>query len=255
MKKMLRDTWLLFVRSMSSSLRSPGLIFSGLFQPLCYVLLFAPLLNSLSTLPGFPAGNGLSVFTPGMLVLMAILSAAFVGFGMIADLRSGVIERLRVSPANRMSLLLGSILRDVVFLLIQATILLLVAWPLGLTANFAGVLLSLAMLVLIGLFMAACSYGLALAIRNENALAGMINMLALPILLLSGIMLPLALAPDWMRTIANFNPFYYAVEAVRDLFAGQLGADAVLRSFLIMGVLTVLCLRWATGAYRQATSV
>lgn len=253
--KLMRDTWLLFSRSMTSSLRNPSLIISGLFQPICYILLFAPLLNGLTSMPGFPPNNGLSVFVPGILVLMAILSAAFVGFGMIADLRSGVIERLRVTPANRMALLLGSILRDVVFLLIQAGLLLLIAWPLGLTANLGGILLSLALLVLIGLFMAASSYGLALAVRNENTLAGMINTLALPILLLSGIMLPLGLAPDWMRTIANANPFYHAVETVRGLFNGQIEAGAVLGTFALMAVLTLLCLRWAVSAYRQATSV
>jgi ABC-2 type transport system permease protein len=254
MKKVMRDTWLLFGRSMTGSLRSPGMIISGLFQPICYVLLFAPLLNGLASAPGFPPGSGLSVFTPGILVLMAILSAAFVGFGMISDLRSGVIERLRVTPASRMALLLGNVIRDVLVLAIQSIILLLLAWPLGLQAHLGGVIIALGLLIMVGLLMAGFSYGVALAVKNENALAGMINTLALPLLLLSGVMLPLAIAPDWIRGIATLNPFYHAVEAIRALFNGNFGADAILISFISMGILAALCLKWASSAFKQATA-
>ena len=74
----------------------------------------------------------------------------------------------------------------------------------------------------------------------------------LPLMLLSGIMLPLSLAPDLLRNIAKFNPFTYAVDASRSLVAGQFGADSVVKAFVIIAVLAILTIFWATRSMRQA---
>src|SRR6266567_9371125 len=107
MIRLLRDTWLLFVSQATETARTPIRIVIGLFQPACYLILFAPLLRRISSAPGFPPGGALRVFTPGLLVLTAMFGAAYVGFGLIDDVRSGVIERLRVTPVSRLALLLG----------------------------------------------------------------------------------------------------------------------------------------------------
>ena len=38
------------------------------------------------------------MFVPGLLVQLALFGTVFVGFGIIAELRYGVIERLQVTP-------------------------------------------------------------------------------------------------------------------------------------------------------------
>jgi ABC-2 type transport system permease protein len=252
--KLIRDTWLLFMRDMMVTLRNPAWLIIGLFQPVCFLLLFAPLLEGIAKAPGFPPGGALTVFTPGLLVMMGLYGASFVGFGLIADLRAGVIERLRVTPVSRLALLLGRALRDVVVLLVQSAILLLVAWPLGLRADLSGMVLAFGLLALIGLVMASCSYALALALKSEDALAPTINFFVLPLQLLSGITLPLTLAPLWIRNVAALNPLAYAVDAARVLFNGQLTNSAVLSGFVIMSALALLAMWWAARSFRQATA-
>jgi ABC-2 type transport system permease protein len=73
----------------------------------------------------------------------------------------------------------------------------------------------------------------------------------MPILLLSGITLPLALAPEWIRNAARFNPFAYAVDASRALFIGHLTDASVGLGFGIITVLTVLGLYWAFSSFRR----
>lgn len=250
--KLLRDTWLLFGRSMTATLRNPVWIILGLFQPVCYMLLFAPLLNNLADAPGFPRGGALTVFTPGLLILLAMFGAAFVGFDLIADLRYGIIERLRVTPVSRLALLLGRALRDVVTLLVQSLLLLIVAWLLGLRASLVGVALMFGMIILIGLLMSSCSYAVALAFKDENALASSLNFIMQPLLLLSGILLPLSLAPAVIRDIARANPFSYAVDAARALFNGSLGDNAVPVGFVVIAVLALLAIYWAARSFRGA---
>ena len=63
--------------------------------------------------------------------------------------------------------------------------------------------------------------------------------MALPLLLLSGILLPMALAPDWLQTLRNLNPLTHAVDAARALFNGQCGDPVVASGVTVMGVLAV----------------
>jgi ABC-2 type transport system permease protein len=250
--KFIRETWLMFVTNMTATGRNPIWIIVGMFQPACYLILFTPLLKQVAAAPGFPTGGALRVFAPGLVVMMGMFGSAFVGFGLIADLRAGIIERLRVTPVHRMAILLGRGLRDVAMLLLQTTVLLLVAWILGLQASPAGVAITMGLVILIGLVMSSCSYALALAVRDEDALASTLNFFLLPLMLLSGIMLPLSLAPGWLRALASANPLAHAVDAARALFSGNLTDPSVARGFVIMAVLAALTIWWAARSFRNA---
>jgi ABC-2 type transport system permease protein len=226
--KLVRDTALIFHRSVQITLRNPVWIIFGLFQPLCFLLLFAPLLEKLTSNPEFGNANALTVFTPGLLIMIALYGTSFVGFGLIDDIRSGVIERFRVTPINRTALLLGRVLRDVCVLAVQATFLLALAWVLGLAASWWGVLCSYSLVLLVGFTMATVSYCAAMTLQSEDALAPAINFFLLPIQLLAGITLPLSLAPNWLQNVAFFNPIAHAVSAARALFVGDYAHTEVL---------------------------
>jgi ABC-2 type transport system permease protein len=89
-------------------------------------------------------------------------------------------------------------------------------------------------------------------VKNEGSLAAAVNLVALPLLLLSGIMLPISMAPDILQKIAKVNPFAYSVDAARALVAGHLGDIAIAQAFIILGVLALLALWWATNSIRKA---
>jgi ABC-2 type transport system permease protein len=252
MATFLRDLWLLFLSNARTSLRNPIWLLIGLFQPISYLLLFAPLLKNLAGTPGFPRTGAYNVFTPGLLIIIALYSAAFVGFDLIDSLRSGMLERLRVTPVSRLALLCGLVLRDVLMLLVQCSVLTGLALLLGFRPELSGLLILVPLLVVMGVLMATCSYALALATKDEGALASAINLFVLPLTLLSGIMLPLTLAPEVLRNIAKFNPFTYAVDAARALVVGHTDDVSVVRAFVIFALLAVLGVIWATRSLRQA---
>jgi ABC-2 type transport system permease protein len=238
--KLIRDTWLIFERSMYLTLHNPVWVVFGLIQPLLFLLLFGPILNSIAvSAAGFPPGGAFNVFVPGLLIQISLFGAAFVGFGLIAELRAGVLERMRVTPLSRASMLLGRALRDVVVLVVQGILLVLVALPFGLTIDPIGFLVSLGLLALVGLVMAPLSYTFALMLKSEDALAPLLNGIALPLLLLSGILLPLTLAPDWLQALARLDPLSYAVTAIRALFNGKYADPAVATGVGLMAVLAI----------------
>lgn len=249
--KLLRDIKLMFNRNMQHTLRSPVFVFVSMFQPLMYLLLFMPLLNALGGVPGIPAGKAVDIFIPGLLVLQALFGTAFVGFSLIDDIRSGVIERFLVSPVSRPAILLGRVLRDAVILIAQCILITLVAIPFGLSVNIYGFLLSLLLYALIGITMASISYGFALIYKIEDSLAPTLNTITLPVSLLSGIILPLALAPLWLQDLSKINPFSYGVNSTRDLFAGNFHSLGVLEGFVIIGALAVIVFLWGLNTLKK----
>src|SRR5258708_9853844 len=233
------DTWLVFRRSVGITVRNPAWLVIGLTQPVLYLLLFGPLLRSVAGVRGFPAGGATNVFVPGLLIQLGLFGTAFVGFSLIAELRLGVVERLRVTPVSRLALLLGRGLRDVLNLLVTSLLLVLVSLPFGLDLHPAGLAVFLVLQALLGLLFASLSYALALWLRSEDAFAPLLTTVTLPLLLLSGVLLPLSLAPAWLRAVAAANPLSYAVDAARALFAGHLGDPGVARGLAIVAVLAV----------------
>ena len=222
-----RDTWIVFTRAMRLALRQPMWVIIGLTQPILYLTLFGPLLVTMPQTPGFPPGDAWQIFVPGLLVQMGIFGGLFVGFGIIAEWRSGVIDRMLVTPASRASLIAGRALRDVVVIIVQGTVLLACAYFMGLRVPFSSVIVGLILVGILAAAFSSISNAIGLATKSEDALAPMVNSLALPILLLSGILLPMTLAPGWLQALSNVNPFKHIVDALRAVFRGELMTTTV----------------------------
>ena len=182
--KLARDIWLVFQRHMLLMIRSPLWVFLGVAQPVIYLILFAPLLKpALASLDGGSMTVAYRIYVPGMLVALALAGGLYVGFGLLAELSSGVIERARVTPISRLALLLGRALRDVVTMVIQAAIIIVLSLPFGLFVHIQDLLLAYALLALITLSAAVLSYGIAIKVSNAGVLGQVINNVAQPLML------------------------------------------------------------------------
>ena len=250
-----REIWIVFARAMRLSLRNPVWVVIGMTQPLLYLGLFGPLLEPVTQVPGMPAGDSWQWFVPGILVQMGIFGALFVGFFLIAEYKAGVVERMRVTPASRVALLMGRVLRDVVVLLVQSVLILVMArLVFGMDVPPTTMLLGLAMVGLLGVSLAALSYAVALTLKSEDALAPLLNGIALPILLLSGILLPMSLAPSWLDTVSEFNPFRHVVDGARAIFAGDLTSSTTLWGLVVTLVLVAVGVTAGTRTFRRESA-
>lgn len=252
--KTVRDTWLVFGRYLSIFLHNPVWVVIGVVQPALYLVLFAPLLQSIADGPGFPRGGAYNVFVPGLLIQLSLFGASGVGFSLIAELRLGVVERMRVTPVSRVSLMLGRAMRDILTLVVQATILIVVAIPFGMTLHPLGALLGIVLVALIGLTTASIAYALALWLKSEDAYAPLVFTATLPLLLLSGVLLPLTLAPAWLRTLSALNPLAYAVDASRALFTGNVGDPSVVMAALVLVPLAIVSVLIAARSFGRAVA-
>jgi ABC-2 type transport system permease protein len=250
---LVRDTLLIFGQQMRLAVRNPAALIVGLVQPILYLAFFGPLLNKLNG-PGFPADNTWRFYVPGLMVQLGLFGAAFVGFAIITDWRTGVIERMRVTPVTRTALLLGRVLRDAVVLVLQAVLLTLAGVGFGFRAPIGGVLIALGFVVLLALSLSSASYAIALVTRNEQALAPLLNTVIVPLMLVSGIFLPMSLAPAWLDGVSRATPFRYVIDAMRGAVAGQYATSTMLEGVLVAVGLAAVCMTLASRSFARETT-
>jgi ABC-2 type transport system permease protein len=246
------QTGLFFRRKLLETLRQPVWIVTGLITPVLYLALFAPLLQSLAGGPAFPPGHVLDVFVPGIMVLIGFGAGMGAGWPIIWELDSGVIERLRVTPASRLALLLGTVLRDILMFAVPGVVVIGLAAASGYHVHWDGLVLLFALLALLTAACSATSSALGLKLKQIGSLAAVVTGAQLPLTLLAGILLPLSLGPTWLRVLGHVNPMYYAVQAARSLAAGTVASATVGAGFLVMAVVAGLAVWWGTRAYQQA---
>ena len=249
-----RDIGLLFQRYAIQLLRNPVWLVVGFSTPILYLALFTPLLKALVGSGGLPTGNVLDLFLPGILSLLAFASGTGAGFSTIMELKAGVTERFRVTPASRFAILAGPILATLLMMLVFDTVVVAAGFGFGFSVHWAGLAVLAVLLALLLTIVAAFSIATALITKDISGFAAIANGINLPILLLAGVLLPISLGPAWMRTLAHFNPLYYLVQASRVLAGGTLTGPAVWQAFAVLVPLCVVVLAWATSVFRRSVA-
>ena len=247
--RFLRESFIIFRRQLRMNLRNPAWVLIGLMQPVLYLFLFGPLLKPMAGQFGYD--NAWTFFVPGMLVQLGMFGAFFAGFGLISEWRDGVVEAERVTPASRTALLMGRLWRDLLQLLVQALVLVALGYVVGMQAPARGVVAGVALTLLVGGACAAASNALALTTKSEDSMAPIINVVMMPVLLLSGILLPMTLGPKWLEKASDFMPFRWIVDAVRRSFLGQFDNHFMLWGSAWAVALFALAMWWGTATFRK----
>jgi ABC-2 type transport system permease protein len=202
MSTVVSDTRAVFAREMTLVMRDPFSLAFSIVQPLVFLALFGPLLGATVGSEAFGGESSLQWFLPGVIVMLSMFGTTMTGSNLQIEMNTGSYERVLATPLSRSSLLAGRALKEFAPLVVQ-------------------VLAGLVLLGVFGIGVGALSYSLALVTRKNEWVFWMVQQsLLFPLLILSGIMLPLESAPGWMKTASSFNPLTYVVEAERTLFGG-----------------------------------
>ena len=196
----LRESYIVFRRQMRMNLRNPAWVIIGMLQPVLYLLLFGPLLKPLvEQLPGRPRTPTRSS-CPGMLVQLGIFGAFFAGFSADRRVARGR-HRGRAGDPGQPHGAAGrpALPRRAAAVRAGADPDRRSATRSACDASVAGVVLGIVLTLLIGGACAAASNALALTTKSEDVMAPVINMVMMPVLLLSGILLPMTIGPAWLR--------------------------------------------------------
>lgn len=219
---LVRHSGIVLEREARPLLRSPFQILISLVQPLVFLAMFAPLL------PGDDMGATLQWFVPGMVAMACLTASSMTGSNLMLEMQTGSHERLLVSPLSRTGLLLGRALKEALPVAGQTLVLVLVAWPFGFTPHPIGIAVAIVLMAVFSVGVGALSFALGLASKDQDWLFWTAQQtLLFPVLLSAGVLLPLDDAPGWLRWMSQANPLTHVVDAVRDLFNGQVLTGSV----------------------------
>ena len=214
---------LLTRRSLTVLVRQPAYLLITLIQPMIWLLLFGQLFSKVVDIPGFTSdGQSFMAFlTPGVVMMTALFSAAWAGTTFIEDMSLGVMDRMLASPVRRGALVNGTVIYQGIVSVAQTAVVLVVAYAAG--ARFGspgiGIVLTIAAAVLLTVVFAALSNALALLTRQQETLIGVSQLLALPLTFLSSAIMDQRLMPDWIQTVARYNPLDWAVLVSREVLS------------------------------------
>ena len=253
---LLSDTRYLFVRYLKKLIRNPILLFFSLVQPIIFLLLFTQLFERFANLPGFPAESYLIFATPGILLQNAFGSALQSGNSVVADMDSGYLQKMLVTPVSRYAILLGRLTSDAFRVLIQSTIIMFLAFLLGArpATGILGALLMLATIAFFGLAWSGISLAIGLKTRSSETVFAFGGFLTFPLLFMSTALTPLDFMPDWIQIVSQFNPISYTVDAVRVLMIDGFVWQPIVSAYLVIGFVALITLGSTLYLFRKVVS-
>ena len=247
------DTSLILRRSLAQARRGPVLAFGfPIVFPLLMIGLFSQIYSRITNVPGFPATSYLAWMAPAAFLMAAMFGSGYSATGLVTDVQTGYLDRLRLIPVSPAAIMFGRLLFDVVRVLIAGLVVLAASVAFGAPfdggpLDIVGMLIVLAVWTLgyTGLF-----YVVGLKSRSQQKLAVLIPAF-LPISLLSSAYIPRSLAPHWVRVAAAINPYTHVVDAARHFMAGTAHWSDLAGALLAGGALIALTQLGAARAFAR----
>ena len=232
--------------------RQPWWIAISLMQPVIYLVLFGSLFTEFADQAGF-AGSYIDFLLPGIVVMSALSSGGWAGTASIDDIKGGVMDRMLVTPVRRGAVIIGHLGQQALIVTLQAVVLIGLGLLIG--ARFEGGLWGVAVMlgasILLGTGIGALSHAIALLARTQETLIAVSQGIILPMTFLSTTFMVTAFMPDWMATVATYNPLTWAVDAARGAVDGSADLGFVLTRLAWLAVFLIVTLVLALQAFRK----
>ncbi|MGH3009635.1 MAG: ABC transporter permease [Gaiellaceae bacterium] len=251
-----RQTGWMVVRQLRNLMRQPIWVAMMVIQPMIWLVMYGQLFSKVHGLhPG--ARTYVEFLAPGIICMNAFFGGMWSGMGMITDLDRKVVDRFLAAPASRLAIVLSQVVRAGITAMIQSLILLLVGLALGVRVHggLAGWLVVFAASFLLAAAFAGFSNGLALIFRRPESMIATANMVGLPLMFLSSILLTAALMPGWIKGITRFNPVNWGVQASRNavVVGGAWGTTGAFLLFLLAAMAaTAMFATWCFRSYQRS---
>jgi len=239
----------LWWRDIVRFLRQPSRVVGALGTPLVLWLLIGSGFGE-----SFRAGAGrtdagyLEYFFPGTIMMILLFSSIFSSISVIEDRHEGFLLSALVAPISRLSLVLGKVLGGATLAVLQAFLFVLLAPITGLSLNSIPWLAFFGLAFVIALMLNGLGFAFAWQLDSIQGFHAIMNLLLVPMWVLSGALFPSSGASVWVRWIMRINPLTYGMSGIRQLLErGTSGLDVEASSFAgnfavttLFGVLTLI---------------
>ena len=177
--------------------------------------------------------NNLQQFFAGALVLTILFSAIFSTISIIEDRREGFLLSMLVSPASRTSMVLGKILGASTLAWIQGLIFLAFAPLAGISIGLADLLALIGAVFLVSFTLTGLGFVIAWRMNSTQGFHAIMNLLLVPMWMVSGSLFPMATAHGWIKAIMWVNPLTYSISLLNGFMKVSSGSPGIAVSLTV----------------------
>ncbi len=189
-------------------------VFSSVGQPIIFWMLFA---GALRTKSGFtPGGQSYGeYFWVGGLAMALLFTAIFATITVIEDRKEGFLQGVLVSPVPRSAIALGKILGAATLAVIHGLLFFALMPLAGVSVGFVSFFATFGVMLLLAIALAGMGYSLAWKMDSTAGYHGIMMLLFMPMLLLSGAFFPMDGVHPVMEALMTINPLTYGLASLR----------------------------------------
>ncbi|GIW39764.1 MAG: transport permease protein [Candidatus Binatia bacterium] len=212
----------LWRRELVRFFRQRSRVAGALGQPLLLWFVLGGGMNASFRPAGFAPLGYLAYFFPGMVVLVVLFTAIFATIAVVEDRQTGFLQGVLVAPVPGWAILLGQVAGATTLGVLQALLCLPLAPLAGIDLSAVRVLSATLVLSLLGFGLSSLGLVIAWRMDTTQGFHAIMNLLLIPLWLLSGAFFPSEGAPAPLAWLVSLNPLTYGVAAFRHaLYAGS----------------------------------
>jgi ABC-2 type transport system permease protein len=193
---------------------------------------------------------------PGMASLAVMFSSIFAAMSLIEDRRAGFLQSVLASPAPRWAVVGAKVTGGSIIAAAQGALILLMAPLLGIPVTLQGFAMAVAALVVISVAINGLGLAAAWRIDSTQGFHGVMNLVLMPMWMLSGAIFPLTGAAVWLQALMLINPLYWPTAALRQALLGNGNEPVIWQALWLVSLVVGIAgftLAWTTvGRIRPA---
>ncbi|MEW6011120.1 ABC transporter permease [Methanobacterium alkalithermotolerans] len=237
----LEGIYTIWLRETKRFFRYRSRIVTSVVTPMLWLLIFGTGLGAAVRFGNMPGGYEAFIY-PGIIGQTILFTSIFSGLSVIMDRQYGFLKEILVAPISRPSLVMGKALGISTAAVIQATILLILSFIVGVPMTPVVFILCMGIALVMSVGLGGLGLVIAAFTDSMEGFNLIMSFIVLPMFLLSGALFPITGLPSWLQTGVYLNPLTYGVDALRYAILGEsalpLGVSIiVISAFAVMMVL------------------
>jgi ABC-2 type transport system permease protein len=214
----LEGIYALWLRELIVFKRERSRIITSIFNPILWIFVFGGGLGSSVDIGGL----NYQVFVyPGILAMTVLFTSVFYGVYIVWDRKIDILKEVLVAPLSRTTIFVGKVLGGCTDSMLQAFIVLLLSFALGVRLTPISFLLALFLIFLLALSLVSAGLIIGSLMESPEGFNMVVSFLVFPLFFFSGALFPLENLPIWITAITYIDPVTYGVDGLRTVILGM----------------------------------
>lgn len=220
--------WVLAKRELKRFYRQRSRLIGSLVSPLVFWIFLGGGLGSALPIPETPLMQGYrEYFFPGMVAMVILFTSIFSNISVIEDRHTGFLQSVRVSPLPPYALVGGKVFGTTLLAVLQALLFLCLAPLAGFSLFHPGIFLAVTGIFAMSFSLSALGFFFAWKLDSVQGFHSIMNIVLMPLWLLSGAFFPYDKATPFLKGLMLFNPLSYGLSLLKSGLYGHEVAFAV----------------------------